>query len=58
MMKDLRMWCGNVATNSTASFLEICALGLKERVESKSFGANEYKQKMKKKTTVKKDMML
>jgi hypothetical protein len=45
MMKDIRTWCGNVATSNTSSFLEICALGLKDRVESKLFGAKEFKPK-------------
>jgi hypothetical protein len=43
MMKDLRMWCGNVASPHTSRLLETCALGLNRRVEAKSFGASELK---------------
>ena len=53
MMKDLRTWCGNVAYEHTASLLEICALGLKERVEIKAFGAEELKPSRKMKQSEK-----
>ena len=41
MMRDLRMWCSNVATPHTASILERTALGLNRKKKSKAFARKE-----------------
>ena len=41
MMRDLRMWCSNVATPHTSSILERNALGLNRKKKAKTFGMRE-----------------
>ena len=46
MMRDLRMWCTNIATPNTASILERTALGLNKKKKAKNFGMKERKFQM------------
>jgi hypothetical protein len=45
MMRDLRMWCSNVATPHTASILERNALSLNRKKKAKTFGRREIDKK-------------
>lgn len=51
MMKDLRVWTGNVGTEHTGSHLETTCLNLVDRKKARAFGAFEVKSESAKRQT-------